>query len=81
MSDTVDDSDDETEMNGFVNIDPDGREAHIDIGYYSVSVSGDPGDSIEDVTDAVMDLADRAKADAQEMDERIDENGDKRTYS
>jgi len=52
-----------------------GRTVEIDTGFYYVEVSGDDGDTLEDVCDAAEALADRAKADATELDGRIDDDG------
>ena len=51
------------------------RTAEIDTGFYYIEVTGDDGDTLDDVCAAAKDLADRAKADATELDGRIDDDG------
>jgi len=50
----------------------DGRSARIDTGYYEVQVWGDPDDEFETVLEAADRLADRALADVESLDERLD---------
>lgn len=53
----------------------DGRSVEIDTGFYRVQVWGDTDDSFDDVMQKAERAADRAKADAVEMDDRIDDDG------
>ena len=57
-----------------------GRHIRVDTGFYEVQVHGDPDDNLADLLELTNELADRAKADAQELDARMD-NGDQRYTS
>lgn len=56
-------------------IETDGRSIEIDTGFYRVQVWGDPEDSFAEVAEQAKDAADRAKADAVDLDDRIDTDG------
>jgi hypothetical protein len=58
--------------NGELSREHDGRSVSIDTGFYEVSVSGDPVDSLSDTFEAAMKAADRAKDDVEELDDRLD---------
>lgn len=53
----------------------DGRSIEIDTGFYRVRVWGDPEDSFETVAERARDACDRAKEDAVDLDDRIDDDG------
>lgn len=53
----------------------DGRSIQIDTGFYCVQVWGDTDDSFDETMEKAMEAADRAKADAVELDDRIDDDG------
>jgi hypothetical protein len=53
----------------------DGRSVEIDTGFYRVQVWGDTGDSFEAVMAKAIEAADRAKEDAVDLDDRIDDDG------
>jgi len=53
----------------------DGRCVKIDTGFYNVQVWGDTDDSFDAVMDKVKEAADRAKEDAVDLDDRIDDDG------
>ena len=72
------DGGDKTEHTENYNQD-DGRSAKVDTGYYSVQVWGDTEDSFEEVIERTEELADRAKDDVQDMNEKMD--GDGKHYS
>jgi hypothetical protein len=71
-----DESTDESEQTA----EYDGGSIEIDAGAYRVQVWGDPDDSLDDLRDLAFEAADRAKADVQELDDRMD-NGDDIHYS
>lgn len=56
-----------------------GRSIEIDTGFYHIEVTGDPDDSFEAVLDCAERVADRAKEDVEELDDRLD--SDNRHYS
>ena len=47
----------------------DGRSIELDTGYYHVQVWGDPGDDMEDLTDTLENVADRALEDLQKLED------------
>jgi hypothetical protein len=53
----------------------DGRTVEIDTGFYRVQVWGDPDDSFDEVLTKAKAAADRAKADAVDLDDRIEDDG------
>jgi hypothetical protein len=53
----------------------DGRSVEIDTGFYRVQVWGDPQDSFDEVVGKAHDAAERAKEDAAELDDRIEDDG------
>ena len=59
----------------------DGRSVHIDTGFYEVQVWGDPDDDLETVRETAEQAADRAKADVQELDDRIDDGNGGAEYA
>ena len=52
----------------------DGRTIKIDTGFYEIQVWGDPDDDFDTVLEKAKQAADRAKADVEELDDRIDDN-------
>ena len=59
----------------------DGRSIQIDTGFYEVQVWGDPDDDFEAVRKKAEQAADRAKADVQELDDRIDDGNGGAEYA
>lgn len=56
----------------------DGRAVKMDIGYYSVGVWGDPGDSFEELHEELEAAAERAMRDLKELDDAHE--GDDRQF-
>lgn len=56
-------------------IEDDGRSVEIDTGFYRVQVWGDTDDSFAEVMERLWQAADRAKEDAVDLDDRIDDDG------
>jgi len=51
-----------------------GRSVEIDTGFYRVEVSGPEDDCFETLMENAMQACDRAKADAVELDDRIEDS-------
>lgn len=54
----------------------DGRSVQIQTAFYTVQAWGDPDDSFETVRNEAFTAADRAKADTEELDDRLEADGD-----